>query len=63
MEDCKKCGIFDEKKNLCWHFSVVQKDCAYFTPIQYDGDERMSPEDHWDFKIFDMKSRSMQGPV
>lgn len=63
MQDCKKCGIFDEGKDACWRFSVVQKDCAYFTPIQYDGDERMEPEDHWDFKIADMKARSMQGPV
>lgn len=63
MQDCKKCGIYDETKNYCWHFSVMQKDCVYFTPIQYDGDERMSPKVHWDFKIADMKARSMQGPV
>jgi hypothetical protein len=63
MEDCKKCGIYDEKKDACYHFTVEQKDCVYFTPIQYDDDERLSPEIHWRFKIADMKAKSMQGPV
>lgn len=63
MERCKECGIYDEKKGACYHFTVAQEDCAYFTPIQFDDDERISPENHWRFKIADMKSRSMQGPV
>lgn len=63
MQDCKKCGIYDVDKDRCWHFTVIQKNCAYFTPIQYDGDEPMEPEEHWYFKIADMKARSMQGPV
>lgn len=63
MQDCKKCGIFDVTKEACWRFSVAQKDCAYFTPIQYDGAERLEPKEHWDFKIADMKARSMRGPV
>lgn len=63
MQDCKKCGIYDEAKGACFHFTVVQQDCAYFTPIQFDDDERMSPENHWRYKIADMKAKSMQGPV
>ena len=63
MQDCKQCGIYDDGKDFCWRFSVPQKDCAYFTPIQYDGEERLTPQEHWEFKIADMKARSMQGPV
>lgn len=63
MDSCKNCGIYDAKKHHCWKFPVKQTDCAYFTPIIYDGEEPMTPEEHWTLKILDMKNRSMKGPV
>ena len=60
---CKICGIYDQKAGACWKFSVKQSDCAYYTPIEYDGEEPLTPEEHWTLKILDMKNRSMQGPV
>ncbi len=63
MVNCKECGIYDKNREICFHFSVEQNDCVYFIPIQYDGDEALTPEEHWDLKIADMKSRSMRGPL
>ncbi|MGM9566854.1 MAG: hypothetical protein ACI3W6_01570 [Clostridia bacterium] len=60
---CEDCGIYDAGKKACWKFSVKQRDCAYYTPIEYDGEEPLTPEEHWMLKILDMKNRSMQGPV
>lgn len=62
-KNCVNCGIFDQSAGHCWKFQHKQKDCAYFTPIQYDGDEPWEPEEHWIFKTLDMKNRSMKGPV
>ncbi len=67
--NCIECGVFNKERNFCLKFKKdildigVLNDCPYFFKIMYDGNERLSPEEHLYMQDEEFKRKKMQGPM
>ncbi|TDA69874.1 MAG: hypothetical protein D9V47_03480 [Clostridia bacterium] len=75
MTRCAECGLMERTgdfgERYCLKFrrcigdgkGQMPGDCPYFTPIQYDGGEPLTPHQHLILKEGELLSKKMRGPV